>query len=74
MKKWTQIFVGGLIAVITIYDVFALIKGGTEASISYLLITWSYKYPMLPFTMGVLCGHLFWRMRDTEGTRKLGKE
>ena len=73
MKKWTQIFVGALVAVIAVYDVFAIIKGGTEASVSFLLITWSYKFPMLPFSIGVICGHLFWRMRDTKETKNLGK-
>jgi len=65
-KQWTMIFVGVLVLAILIFDVFVLYKGGTEASISHLLIVWAYKYPIMPFFVGIICGHLFWRMRQTK--------
>lgn len=79
MKNKTATFIVSLLAIVTVliavYDVWAISKGGTEASISHLLFVWSYKYPMFTwlagFTPGVLVGHLFWRIRDTAETKKI---
>lgn len=71
MRKATQIFVAFMIVAIAVYDVYAIMKGGTEASISHLMIVWAYKYPAFPFTMGFVCGHLFWRMPETKETAKV---
>jgi hypothetical protein len=79
MKKTTAIFfVVTLVAfalIITAYDIWAISKGGTEASISHLLYEWSYKYPILNHLSGMiegmLIGHLLWRIRDTATTKKL---
>jgi len=72
-QKATMAFIGILILAITAWDVFVLVDGGTESSISYVMIQWAYKYPLFPFCMGVLVGHLFWRMKNVKGTKKLGK-
>lgn len=62
---WAALWIG--------YDVYAIGEGGTEASISYMIFEWSYKYPIFTFCAGlipgVLVGHFFWRIRDTEGTK-----
>lgn len=79
MKQKTAIFIITLTAIvavsIAVYDVWAISKGGTEASISYVIYEWSSKLPMFTwfagFVPGVLVGHLFWRIRDTEGTKKI---
>lgn len=70
-KKYTAIFIVSVIVAIALYDVIAIQGGGTEASISHMLITWSYQYPAMTFLMGFTMGHLFWRMRDTKETAKL---
>lgn len=68
IKKITIIFVMVIIVCIAGYDVFAILKGGTEASISHLLISWSYEYPAFTFLFGFTCGHLFWRLKtDKKG-------
>lgn len=77
MKNKTKIITFGVIPLIfillAVYDVFALMKGGTEASISSLIITTSYKMPfmgyMIGFINGVLVGHLMWRMRPNQDTK-----
>lgn len=65
-----------LILAVLIYDAIAVIYGGTEASISNLIITSAYQMPFMVlcigFFLGILCGHLFWRMRGNEDTKKLG--
>ena len=76
MKNVTKIVTFAVIplAVIAllIYDVYAIMVGGTEASISSLIITSSYEMPfmvfLIGFLLGVLVGHLFWRMRSNKDT------
>lgn len=67
----TAIFALSLI----VYDVWAINQGGTEASISFMIYEWSYKYPLFTFScglvIGVLIGHFFWRIRDTEKTKQI---
>ena len=67
-KKWTAIFIGAVILAIAVYDGIAIAGGGTEASISHMIIVWSYKYPAFTFLMGFAMGHLFWKMRSTKET------
>ena len=79
IKKITKIVTFGiipaLIVFVLIFDVFAISKGGTEASISSLLITWAYKWPfgvyMIGLSNGILVGHLFWRMKGNKDTIEL---
>ena len=74
-KKLTQkvmlAIVGAVVAVL-IYDAYAISQGGTEASISSQIIVLSYKQPLVPcligWFIGVLMGHLFWRMRPNKDT------
>jgi len=65
----TAIFIGVCVVVIGAYDVYAILVGGKEASISWTLVEWSYDYPSIPFLSGFLCGHLFWRMKDPKDTK-----
>lgn len=75
-KKVTFIGIPSLIVAILLYDVWAIYEGGTEASISSILITYAYKMPFLVYCIGlfngVLVGHLFWRMRGNKDTRAIG--
>lgn len=79
MKAKTPLFVFGTIGLFLlswlVYDVIAIGDGGTEASISYMFYAWSYKYPVFTFFCGFLpgflCGHFFFRIRDSAGTKKL---
>lgn len=70
-KNMTMIFTIVMIVIVAVYDVYAMIIGGTENSISHMLITKSYDYPIIPFLIGVLTGHLVWRMKDTKETKKI---
>lgn len=73
MIKLTGFVILGAIILLGAYDTFAFLKGGTEATISHVLLMWSYDYPIFTFSFGVLVGHLFWRTRDTGETKRLGK-
>lgn len=78
-KKITQMVMIGivlLIVIILIYDAYAISQGGTEASISSQIIVLSYKQPflvsMISWFIGLLQGHLFWRMKGNKDTKALG--
>ncbi len=62
----TKIFLLILIAAIAIFDSYVFIQGGTEATISHVLMSWSYAHPAFTFSIGFVCGHLFWRIRDVK--------
>jgi hypothetical protein len=54
------------ILVLTIYDSYAFVTGGTEATISWITAEWAYKMPAGVFGIGFICGHLFWQMKPKE--------
>jgi len=49
-----------LIAVAVGYDIFAYFYWAYEGTISFKVLTASRKYPIIPFAVGVIAGHLFW--------------
>lgn len=74
-QKWTRVFIVAVVVLIAVWDVFVMVDGGTESSISHEMIVWAYKYPAFPFIMGFVMGHLFWRMGETKETAKVtGRE
>ena len=42
------------------YDTWVIIAKGYEATISHSLLTLAQRFPIIPFVLGLLCGHLFW--------------
>jgi hypothetical protein len=62
-KKITALFTATFIIVALLYDAFVVVTSGTESSISWLTITLAYKYPLIPFMCGILCGHFFWQVK-----------
>lgn len=74
-KLVTFFVIPALIVGILIYDVIAINVGGTEASISSLLITSAYKMPFMVYMIGmfngILVGHLFWRMKTNKDTKEI---
>lgn len=61
--KLTKLISVVLLIFIGVYDVVAIIKGGSESSFSFLIIDLSYKFPAFTFFSGFTMGHLFWRMK-----------
>jgi hypothetical protein len=68
-KQLTIIFMAVMFCAIAVWDVLAISQGGTEASISSTIITWTYKFPAFTFLMGFIMGHLFWRMKPNDETK-----
>jgi len=82
IKSKTSLFIVGFIVFTVVvvggYDVYAIMQGGTEATISFMIYNWSYKYPIFTFACGffpgVLVGHFFWRIRDTDTTKVISED
>lgn len=64
------------VVIILVYDATAIMNAGSEASISSLIISLSYKQPLIPalcgWFIGLLMGHLWWRMKGNKDTEELG--
>lgn len=59
----TRTLVAGSVILLVAYDVVAVVLGGVEATISRVVLGWSIEYPVVPFGVGIVCGHLFWPQR-----------
>lgn len=66
VKTITGVFIVAAFLVIVGYDVWAVLAGGIEATISEVVWEYATSYPIIPFATGVLCGHLFWQTRITK--------
>ncbi len=55
------ILIASAIILIT-YDVFTLFTKGRVKTISFTVYAWAKLYPIVPFTLGVIAGHLFWSL------------
>jgi hypothetical protein len=67
-RKLTMYFMGAIIAIIAVYDVWVLIAFGGDATISRIVYGWSTVSPfgfLIGFAIGFLCGHLFWAQKVT---------
>jgi hypothetical protein len=68
LRKLTQFITVSFIAGILVYDIYAYIKGGQSATVSYLVITdWSKNYSAFNFLVGFVMGHLFWPLKNKGG-------
>lgn len=46
--------------ILIVYDIYVVVKTGFDATISWVIYSNAKLYPIIPFAMGVLCGHFFW--------------
>lgn len=57
-------YVAGGIALLTIivflFDFFADSERGNYPTVSAILLATAQKHPVVPFLLGLLCGHLIW--------------
>lgn len=54
--------IGLTVVILGGYDIWAGVHGGYQATISWVMWDQSHTYPIIPFLMGFLCGHLFTQM------------
>lgn len=70
----TIIFITLTVVAWIAFDLYIIAKKGKYFSISASIIRATYKYPMIPFLVGFLCGHLFWKMNDKDIYKKLSTD
>jgi len=56
----TGIAVTGATAFLIVWDIIAVLDGGSRATISNLLLGLGYSNPVIPVFLGGLMSHLFW--------------
>jgi hypothetical protein len=56
--KVTAVILAIAVGALIIYDIVAILLLGESASISWSVYTWSKSYPVIPFAMGYVAGHL----------------
>ena len=59
----TRIFIVIIVTVIFVVDAGFLALSGYNSTISWQLFTWSKEWPIIPFLIGVMMGHLFFPNR-----------
>lgn len=55
----TKLVIVLTIIILVLYDIFAFVKWGPPATLSFVVYDASLKLPIIPFAAGLLCGHLF---------------
>ena len=61
----TSLVILGTTVLLGLYDVLMGVKYGPEATISIVMYDLARRYPIVPFMLGVLAGHIFWPMAAT---------
>ena len=59
-RRATRAVIALVVVSAIVYDVIAYAHGGVDATISRITLAWAHRWPLVPFSVGVLCGHLFW--------------
>jgi len=59
-RRLTQIIIIAATMLVIVYDVIAVSAWGVDATVSRVTLSWAKSNPILPFAVGVVCGHLFW--------------
>ncbi len=72
-RNVTAMLVISLILLLVLFDFVIYARGGSEATISRVILRWAIGWPFVPFMAGLLCGHLFWS-QDLTQRSQTGRE
>lgn len=56
---WVALWLLANVIGVGIFDIAALFSAGRVATVTTHLISWSRAYPFVPFSVGLIMGHLF---------------
>ena len=62
-RTWTIYVLIGITIGLIVWDVYVFMTAGSPATISRVVFRWAEAHPVIPFGIGVLCGHLLWPQR-----------
>jgi hypothetical protein len=48
---------------LVLWDVFVAAEPTPGDTISEVMLRWALRHPVIPFAIGVVCGHVFWGQR-----------
>lgn len=54
--------IGIVVGVLIVYDIYAYKVRGSDTTISVQMYEAGKKYPIIPFLLGVVFGHIFWNL------------
>lgn len=63
MNKYTIAFMIFWVVIALAVDLFFAKKWGERGTISWQLVNLSHRWLIIPFLIGVLMGHFFWRLQ-----------
>jgi hypothetical protein len=49
-----------VLAIVGLYDVYAIIKWGDAYSVTFVIRKWNAEFPVMGLLVGIVLGHLFW--------------
>ena len=58
----TRMLVVFIILIVALWDFYVLYQGQQQATFSVVIYESSKKWPVIPFVLGFLCGHIFWQV------------
>lgn len=58
------ITLAAIVVVVWVIDVFLFMQGASKHTISQAIVVVAQRYPLLPFILGILVGHLLWPMHN----------
>ena len=62
----TKIVLGVTVLVLIIWATVAAVFGAEGSTISEHVRDYAAAYPLIPFALGVVCGHWFWTMKPAQ--------
>ena len=66
-RKLTKYFIVITLAVILIYDIYAVYNGGVNSTISQVMADWSLEYAPLNYLIMYALGHFTWPVYVEKG-------
>lgn len=66
-KRMTKIMMLIVLVLVIIWDVAVAVNSVPGDTISEITLATAYRHPVVPFAIGIVCGHLFWPQQKRKG-------
>lgn len=60
MRIWLAVGLLVSALIVGVWDIYATARGEPGNTVSATLYDWAVQFPVLPFALGVITGHLLW--------------
>jgi len=72
MKVLLSVLFLSVICGVWLWDAYCTMRGDYRSQVSQVLLEWSVRWPIIPFAIGVVVGHLFWPQRLVDVLAEIG--